>query len=383
VRKTIIRTGLIAALGVAAGCSSGQSSAEPGTTSVNVTNFKAQLAVGVATFVDGSTGLNVVATFRQPDGLSGTLLNTPTIVGPAAFRVPAGMGGVDGGTNHISASPQVPPLATPTSTTLGTTGGVFAYGLAPDNSDTTGSSYNFVYDGAFYDATGALMGADSGGNPIEFRGGPPAYPNVLDGTYPSGFGGFTEGFTEFDAPPVAGTYTLSIVVPAANAASTTIAATPGAIANVAGSLGPIAAAPAFVEDGNGGGTATCAVPLNAKETLVDITDVTADAFFTAVVKGGGAIAATFAPNIGAYSGGVAGPTLTSGDEYSVSCIATNYPAFEAGPPGNLQQLPTIVGANGQADISFSPNLDATYGGASANARKRAAKKVRNTFNAAK
>jgi hypothetical protein len=357
VRKTIIRTGLIAALGVAAGCSSGQSSAEPGTTSVNVTNFKAQLAVGVATFVDGSTGLNVVATFRQPDGLSGTLLNTPTIVGPAAFRVPAGMGGVDGGTNHISASPQVPPLATPTSTTLGTTGGVFAYG--------------------------ALMGADSGGNPIEFRGGPPAYPNVLDGTYPSGFGGFTEGFTEFDAPPVAGTYTLSIVVPAANAASTTIAATPGAIANVAGSLGPIAAAPAFVEDGNGGGTATCAVPLNAKETLVDITDVTADAFFTAVVKGGGAIAATFAPNIGAYSGGVAGPTLTSGDEYSVSCIATNYPAFEAGPPGNLQQLPTIVGANGQADISFSPNLDATYGGASANARKRAAKKVRNTFNAAK
>ena len=42
------------------------------------------------------------------------------------------------------------------------------------------------------------MGADSGGNPIEFRGGPPSYPNVLDGTYPSGFEGFTQGFVEFE-----------------------------------------------------------------------------------------------------------------------------------------------------------------------------------------
>ncbi len=378
-RKLIERTGLLAALSVAAGCSSGQSSAEPPTTGVNVASYDAQLAVGVATFVDGSTGLNVVATFRKPDGLSGTLVNTPTITGPAGFHVPAGMGGVDGGTNHISGSPQVPPLSSPTSTTLGETGGVFTYGLAPDNSDTSGSLYNFVYDGAFYDATGALMGADSGGNPIEFRGGPPSYPNVLDGTYPSGFEGFTQGFVEFDTPPVAGAYGLSIVVAAGNAATVTVTGKPGGtITNTAGSLGAIAAAPTFVEDGAGGGTASCTTPATATETLVDITDVTAVTFFSSVVKGGGAITTTFKPNLGAYVSGVAGPTLTSGDEYSVSCIAANYPAFESGPPSNLQELPQITGANGQADISFSPNLDATYGGASATAKKRAVRKIRNT-----
>jgi hypothetical protein len=379
VRKLIERTGILAALTVAAGCSSGQSSAQPPTTGVNVANYKAQLAVGVATFVDGSKGLNVVATFRQPDGLSGTLVNTPTITGPASFRVPAGMGGVDGGTNHISGSPQVPPLSTPISTTLGESGGVFTYGLAPDNSDTSGSLYNFVYDGAFYDSTGALMGADSGGNPIEFRGGPPSYPNVLDGTYPSGFEGFTQGFTEFDTAPVAGNYSLSIVVAAANAATVTVTGNPGGtITNTAGSLGAITAAPTFVEDGKGGGTASCTVPATATETLVDITDVTAITFFSSVVKGGGAITTTFAPNLGAYVSGAAGPTLTAGDEYSVSCIAANYPAFESGPPSNLQELPTITGSNGQADISFSPNLDTTYGGASTTAKKRAARKVRNT-----
>ncbi len=378
-RKLIERTGLFAALSIAAGCSSGQSSAEPPTTGVNVSAYKAQLAVGVATFVDGSKGLNVVATFRQPNGLSGTLVNTPTITGPAAFRVPAGMGGVDGGTNHISGSPQVPPLDTPASTTLGESGGVFTYGLAPDNSDTSGSLYNYVYDGAFYDASGALTGADSGGNPIEFRGGPPSYPNVLDGTYPAGFEGFTQGFVTFDAAPVAGTYGLSIVVAAGNAATQVITASPsGTIANTAGSLGAITVTPTFVEDGKGGGTASCTTPATAFETLVDVTDVTATTFFSSVVKGGGAITTTFAPNLGASTGGPAGPTLTSGDEYSVSCIATNYPAFESGPPSNLQELPTITGANGQADISFSPNLDQTYGGATATAKKRAARKVRNT-----
>ncbi len=378
-RKLIERTGILAALSVAAGCSSGQSSAEPPTTAVNVASYEAQLAVGVATFVDGSKGLNVVATFRQPNGLSGTLVNTPTITGPAGFRVPAGMGGIDGGTNHISGSPQVPPLSTPAVTTLGEAGGVFTYGLAPDNSDTSGSLYNNVYDGAFYDATGALTGADSGGNPIEFRGGPPSYPNVLDGTYPSGFEGYTQGFVTFDTAPVVGNYGLSIAIAAGNAPTVTVTGKPGGtITNTAGSLGAIVAAPTFVEDGKGGGTASCTTPTTAMETLVDITDVTAVTFFSSVVKGGGAITTTFAPNLGAYVSGVAGPTLTSGDEYSVSCIAANYPAFESGPPSNLQELPTITGSNGQADISFSPNLDATYGGSSSAAKKRALRKIRNT-----
>ena len=376
------RSASIASFVLAAGCSSSQSAQVPGQTIVNVAAYKAQLGVGVATFNNGTTGLNVVATYRQPDGLSGSLVNTPTIVGPVGFAVPAGMGGVNGGTRRISGSPQVAPLSSPLPTTLGESGGVFGYGLAPDNSTTSGALTNLVYDGAFYAPTTALTGADSTGLPVEYRGGPPSYPNVLNGDYPSGFEGYTQGFTEFDTPPVAGTYTLSILVPASAGNGTTVVATPGTIVNTTGALGPIAAAPVFVEDGNGGGTATCTTPATAKETLVDLTDITQEqsfltegesvaAYYSKVVPGGGAITAVFAANLGAFAAGTYGPTINSGDEYSVTCIAANYPAYESGPPSNLQETPALVGANGQADISFSPNLDVTsYGGAAASARAR-------------
>jgi hypothetical protein len=377
--------GLLAFLALATGCSSSQSAQVPGQTTVNVANYKAQLGVGVATFNNGTTGLNVVATFRQPDGFSGTLVNTPTITGPVGFLVPAGMDGSDGGTRHISGSPQVAPLSSPLPTTLGEQGGVFGYGLAPDNSTTSGALTNLVYDGAFYDTTGTLTGASmepsaaagSTPPPVEYRGGPPSYPNVLNGDYPSGFEGYTQGFTEFDTPPVAGSYTLSIVVPASSGAGTTITATPGRISSTTGAIGPIAATPTFVEDGNGGGTATCTVPATARETLVDLTDITQEqlfltegesvaAYYSKVVMGGGAITAVFAANLGAYAAGAYGPTINTGDEYNITCIAVNYPAYESGPPTNTQELPAIVGSNGQADISFSPNLDvAAYGGAAA------------------
>jgi hypothetical protein len=358
-RTNTKRLAILAALGLVTGCSSGQSNTEPPVTKSTLSNDKAQLAVGIATFADGSKGLNLVATFRQPDGLSATLLNTPTVTGPAGFKVPAvSSAGTDAGTNTISASPQVPPLSSPTKTTFGTSGGVFAYGFAPENSTTSGAANFGLYSGAFYGSP-ALEGTDSSGNPITFEGGPPAYPNVLNGTYPSGFLGYTQGFSTFAATPVLGSYALSILIPSSNSPSTTITASPGTLSSTAG-LGAIAATPAFVEDGKGGGTATCTVPAAATETIVDLTDVMVGQFYTVVVTHGGAVSATFAPNLGAYVSGAPGPTIATGDEYSVSCIATNYGAFEAGPPNNTQQLPAIVGANGQADISFSPNLDAAY-----------------------
>jgi hypothetical protein len=358
-RITTSRIGLLAALGLAAGCSSGQSAAEPPVTQVNPASYKAQLAVGIATFSDGSKGLNTVATFRQANGLSGTLLNTPTLTGPAGFTVPkVGAAGGDGGTNHITGSPQVPPLTSPAATTFGESGGVFAYGFAPENSDTSGAANFGLYAGAFYGAA-ALEGATMAGNAVPFIGGPPAYPQVRNGTYPSGFVGYTQGFVTFAATPVAGTYTLSIQIPAANAATATVTATPGTIASTAG-LGAIAAAPTFTEDGAGGGTAACSVPTTATETIVDLTDVTAGSYYTVVVSHGGAVSAVFPSTLGIFSSGAATPTVATGDEYSLSCIAANYPVYESGPPQNVQQTPTIAGTNGQADISFSPNLDATY-----------------------
>jgi hypothetical protein len=358
-RTPFIRFGTLAvAAALGAGCSSGQSNSQPPFTTANLNQNKAQLAVGIATFADGSKGLNAVATFRQPDGLSATLANTPTITGPPGFVVPkVAAAGIDGGTNHISGTVPPPPLSSPTPSTFGTNGGAFNFGFAPINSDATGALYNSVYNTAFY-SNADLLAESSIGNPIDFRGGPPAYPNVLDGDYPSGFLGFTQGFTTFAVKPVPGTYQLSIYVAAADTNSVTIAGTPGVLRSTAG-LGPIAK-PAFKEDGGGGGTATCTVPGAATETLVDLSDVSASQFYTVVVHHGGAIAATFAPNLGAYSAGTYGPTIASGDEYSLTCIAVDYPVFESGPPNNSQQLPAITGAGGQADVSFSPNLDGTY-----------------------
>jgi len=140
--------------GLLAGCTAGNGALEPPFTSVNLNNDRVQVAAGVATFNDGSKGLNVVATFRQPNGLSATLLNTPTLTGP--FTVPVGAAGtksgasslgtaaflstctpnVDAGTGHISGSAQSVVTANALCTTFGQAGGVFAYGFAPENSTT-------------------------------------------------------------------------------------------------------------------------------------------------------------------------------------------------------------------------------------------------------
>ena len=357
-RQNNHRLGVVAALALVTGCTSNQANSVPGFTSVNLNENKAQLAVGVATFVDGSKGLNAVVTFRQPSGLSATLANTPTITGPAGFNVPTGSGGVDGGTNHISGSPQVQPGGTAIQSTFKTSGGAFAYGFAPDNSTASGAPNFNTYSGAFYDAAGTLTGADSTGTPITFLGGPPAFPSTLTGTFPPGFVGFTQGFTTFATAPVVGSYGLSIAIASSNTPGATIVGTPGTLANTTG-LGPVST-PTFASDTAGGGTATCVPPTGTTETLVELTDVTAATYYTVVVHGAGPISATFASNLGPIVSGAPSPTIVAKDEYSVSCIAVDYPAFEAGPPGNIQQLPALVGVAGQADISFSPNFDSTY-----------------------
>jgi hypothetical protein len=90
-----------------------------------------------------------------------------------------------------------------------------------------------------------------------------------------------------------------------------------------------------------------------------LVDVSAQQFYTVLLEHGGPIKATFADNLGAYSGSSYGPTIASGDEYSVTCIAVDYPVFESGPPNNSQQLPVLTGPAGQVDVSFSPNYDNT------------------------
>ncbi|HMD03441.1 MAG TPA: hypothetical protein VKG44_10810, partial [Candidatus Baltobacteraceae bacterium] len=191
-------------------------------------------------------------------------------------------------------------------------------------------------------------------------GGPPAYPNVQTGTYPSGFVGFTQGFVYFDYGTTAlptGNYTLTVNIPAGNHAPFTTSAV-GTLTTAAGL--PAFAAPTFVSDGLGGGAGTVVVPAGCTEVVVDITDTNVGTYYTVLVTGSGTQAYVLPDNLGPQSPKIpTSPSIPVGDGYSVVAVGADYPLFEAGPPGNTSEKPTIVGANGQADVTISPVVSGT------------------------
>ena len=137
-QKTTLRFAALGCISMLAACTGGQSGVLPIYQSANIpATTKLQFAVGTANY-SGTSALNTVATFRQANGLSATFLNTPSIVGPAGFTVPAGFGGIDGGSSSITGSAQALPGTTAASTSFGQKGGVYAYGFAPLNSSTGG-----------------------------------------------------------------------------------------------------------------------------------------------------------------------------------------------------------------------------------------------------
>jgi hypothetical protein len=360
---------ILVAAAILAGCSTNGASLNPPVTRGNLNNDKLQVAVGTANIAfDGAVGLNVVTTFRQPNGLSAVLLDSPMITGPAGFVVTAAAPANDAGTNHISYTPQTlnPPVPCPT--TFCVAGGAFSYGFAPYNSDNQGNPYPngpSLYAEPFYS-----------GGAVPIAGGPPAYPFFNNGTFISGFVGYSQGFTAFETPVVAGSYTLAVIVPGANGPAATFTSS-ATMANLAPLPG--VGAPTVTEDGVGGlSNVSVTVPADARifETMIYIADTTTGNFFTiGPITGTGVLSGVLPATLGPCSGANCqlGPNATPsinppganpGDSYIVYSITYDYPAFEAGPPGNSSQLPAITGPNsgGQADISMSQVFAGTYGG---------------------
>ncbi len=382
-KRLVTICALAAAAALLGGCGGGTNSgAVPTTTQANLSSDKLQVAVGTAfNAADGTTGLNVVATFRQPDGLTAVLADTPSITGPAGFTVPAGFPGAYGsntdiGTATISSSPQVPLNQTPSNTTLGTFTGIFSYGLAPLNSDT---SVNAFYPGnpnSSSSGAGGFTSSNYGGGPwwalpfgaaaanqSIFLEGPPAVPFFNDGTFPGSFAGYSPGFTAFEITPVAGTYTVNAKVSPSNALAKTFTAS----ANLT-SVAPLAAPALSAVTENGGGlTGTVTAGAGVAETLVFITDTTAGLFYTVEVTGTGAKTWTLPAMLGPCTGSgcesnasTQKPSIVTGDTYTVQAVSFNYGALEAGPPSNTSQLPTIVGSNGQADLAIGTAVSGPY-----------------------
>jgi hypothetical protein len=377
----------VAALSLAllAGCATNGLAVNPTITTANLSQNKVSLAVGTATLPSGSVGLNVVAMYRQPDGLSATLDNTPILTGPSGFVVPAtvpeptgtpgaangwGGSGTNGGTATISGSaPQPNPNISPAPTTFGQVGGLFASGFGPYNDiGTGGTAYypgNSVQLGSPYNITSPQVFSQPfyGTSWFTYVVGPPAVPFFNNGQFPAGFYGYLPGFTMFAATPVAGTYTLSVTVPAASQSAVTQTGT--AKLSSTAPLGPFPA-PTYTSDGKGGGTGTVTVPAGVVETEVFVADVAnakSPLFYTIEVTGTGTQTYTLPDNLGACAnpGTSCTPSasMKSGDSYIVLAVGFDYHQLEAEPPGNKQQTPTLTGSNGQADLTASPPTTGT------------------------
>lgn len=369
---------LVAALGglcALPACTSGQAAAPPYTPANVAGQSQLQFQVGTATLPNGTLGLNTVTTFRQPNGLSAVLVDTPTITLPFTNTAPASAAGADSGTNAISGRAQTPSATpTPPPSTFGTTVGAFAYGFLAVNSTQTGAN-----NSVFYPSSNTMPYYYSGTKRAYYVGpGNTFVPNFKDGSLGTAFNGYPSGFTAFALTPTTGSYSLTVAIPGSNVSVPSFTATT-ALSSTAAL--PAFAAPAFTPDGSGGGTVAVTVPAGATEAAVFLRDsrldsggnVTAQYYYTLFTKTPGAQTLTLAPNLGPVTAGVAGPSVTSGDSVTAYAVAFDYPAMEAVPVGSgLPQAPVVNNAGtactfsgtsstcpGQADISMSPGATTT------------------------
>ncbi|MEA2787409.1 MAG: hypothetical protein QOF71_3513 [Candidatus Eremiobacteraeota bacterium] len=362
------------ALGAAGGiailsaCTGGQSHIEPPFTAVNPQQSSLQFRVGTANY-QGTTYLNTVVTFRQANGLSATLFNTPTITGPAGFVVagcPAASNGAapvattvpctDNGTNHISGTPPTQPGVAMTVTTFNQTGGAFAYGFAPANA-TTGGTANYAHTSTTSSQIPSVSATNTYMQPIylaaaarlPFMLGPPAVPDFHNPAlgYPAAFAGYDSGFTMFGVAPVAGTYAFNLTVPSntigQNSAVFDLTATMATIV-------PLATMPAPVL-GGGGGTAITVTVLAAPP------GVTSRVIYVADRQGANATACPpsgpcfYAINAGTAAGTFSlGTGFGTGDRFYAWQVGANFDIVGDAVPNNLSPTPPLPA---QTDVTVS------------------------------
>jgi hypothetical protein len=359
VRAVYRALGAVGGIAILSACTSGQSAIQPAATAVNVQNTSTlQFRVGTANY-QGTTYLNTVVTFRQANGLSATLFNTPTITGPAGFVVagcPAVSGNacVDNGTNQISGTPPTQPGTVAVVTTFAQTGGAFAYGFAPANSATTGAANYSKVSTSSTEVAGVSV-TNSYTQPIylpaagklPFILGPPAVPDFhpLSLGFPAGFAGYDSGFVMFAVTPVAGVYAFNLTVP-----SSTIGQN-SAVFNTTATLAsavPLAAIPGPVVGGGAGAAITVTVgpaPAGATSRVIYVADR---------ASAGSPIGNQFfAFNAGAAGGTFSVPTatLTTGDRFTAWVVAADFDIVGGAQPGNVSTAPALPA---QTDVTVSP-----------------------------
>jgi hypothetical protein len=208
------------------------------------------------------------------------------------------------------------------------------------------------------------------GYPVNYYGGPPAWPSAQGYGLPSFFVGYPLGFTDFATPPVAGTYTLDVAY-AANAASTSYAHSRAtATLRNTNPLPPIAITSATVNlDGTIAVLLT--VPPGLFETVVLVRTLACNnpngpnTNFSIVTHAGGTQRLVFGANLGPPDAS-GRPTATTCNGYPgiAYAVGFDYPAYESSFPFDTSQTPSITngdGHTGQADITTSAPIGFTFG----------------------
>jgi len=306
------RSALIAGILASALAGCGASSTPMTATQANLTSNVLQFAVGTANLYGTATGVNVVATYRQPTGAfapgaSGALVDSPVLTFPAPLPAALSAGATAAsydacatvlsapapGETHATSSSQTP--GTTTLTSFGQSGGVFGIGIEPFNAAgqasctpaairATGTPAQVApYPVPLYgNASPSFVAGTGDPNAFVAWGGPPAFilansggvSPVGNGNYPAGTAGVSEGLDIFAgvAPVAGGTYGLSVSIPANNG-TVTQAATPFTMPPAVTVLGA-ATAPAYAPDaaGDGGGTFAFVMPALATQAYLQVTD---------------------------------------------------------------------------------------------------------------
>lgn len=338
--------GAAAGISILAACTGGQSRIEPAYTAVDVQNTSTlQFRVGTANY-QGATYLNTVVTFRQPNGLSATLYNTPTITGPSGFVVPAiaGATNTDTGTNHISGTQPTQPGTTAVVTTFAQTGGAFAYGFAPANSTTAGTAL-YAHTSTASSAIAGVSVTNSYTQPIylataaklPFILGPPAVPDFhpVNLGFPAGFAGYDSGFVMFGVTPVAGAYAFNLTVPSNVIGQ--LSATFNTTATLS-SLTPLPTPATPVIGGGAGAAFTFTLPAAAAGVTSRVIYVTDRAGANNTIGN-----EFFAINAGPAAGTFTLPAsnFATGDRISAYVVTANFDIVGGAPPSNLTTAPTL------------------------------------------
>jgi hypothetical protein len=322
----------LALAGALAGCTTSEVGTLPTVHAASGSSNVLQFAVGTATIglnAGGSMiGLNVVTTYRQPDGDSATLQNTPTLTAPAPI-FPYNLGGTQLAGTTTTMSGVLPSVVHADATAKGLTNtqlptglvqfgtliGAYGYGLAPLNLvDYTDHTEFFAQsavagvgcDGALFEPANGQQFSDGTGYPsasvqrpiqavplpllgggncdgsgqhafggevatkFEYLGGPPAWPSAQGYGIPAGFEGYPLGFTDFAVTPPAGAYQLDVAYPTDGTASVyghadaTATLLPTALAAPLPALAP----PSLQLPGDGSALVSIAVPPGVTETMV-------------------------------------------------------------------------------------------------------------------